>query len=107
MFDLSRVDTVTGTVRVFEWTEPHAWLDLLITDQSGQSQVVAFQCLDPGVLQRHGWNRYSLLSGQRVQVSYYPERSGRPGGALRTVTLGNGTVLASYDFPPQAQRPAQ
>jgi hypothetical protein len=100
IFDLSKVQTVQGTVRAFQWNEPHAWIDLMISGASGEQHVVSFQCLGPGVLRRKGWRRSSLKAGESVRVNFFPERFSRPGGAVRTVTLPDGTVLGSYDFAP-------
>lgn len=103
--DFSRILFVQGTVERFEWAEPHAWVRVATTDEKGQPQVLAFQCFGPAILRRRGWTDRSLQPGQTVRISYFPYRAGRGGGALRTVTLANGAILAAYDFPPRGTPP--
>ena len=35
MFDLTKEVTVDGTVKEWQWTNPHAWLQVLVTDSTG------------------------------------------------------------------------
>jgi hypothetical protein len=100
-FDLRRTRTVRATLRLFEWTEPHSWLDVIVVDDQGQSARASFQCLDPPMLRRKGWSKRRLRVGETLLVNYFPNRDGSPGGAVRTVQFPDGTVLAAYDFPVQ------
>ena len=36
MFDYMRIVEVTGTVKVFHWTNPHAWLHVMAPDPAGK-----------------------------------------------------------------------
>ena len=36
MFDQNKVNTLTGTVKQLEWVNPHAWLQIEITDANGK-----------------------------------------------------------------------
>jgi hypothetical protein len=93
MFDLNRVATVQGTVKVVEWTNPHVWLWISQTHSTGAG-TYAFETVSPGELARfYGWNRTSLGIGQKVTVEFAPLRSGKNGGAVRKITLANGQSL--------------
>src|SRR5215510_10290906 len=35
MFDDTKSVTLVGTVKVFQWTNPHCWIQLLVPDKSG------------------------------------------------------------------------
>jgi Family of unknown function (DUF6152) len=65
----------------------------------------------PGPLARQGWNRQSVVPGDRVTIEVNPLRSGNPGGAFRKLTiLSTGQVLAAGGIgtaPNAAQPPAQ
>jgi hypothetical protein len=90
MFDLARIATVQGKVKVVEWTNPHVWV--WVDDEAARS--FAFETVSPGELMRfHGWNRSSLGIGQTITVEYAPLRSGRNGGAVRRITFADGKVL--------------
>ena len=102
MFDLTRETTVTGTVKVVEWTNPHVWVFIVREGVAQEVATYAFETASPGELMRfYGWNKSTLSVGDKVTVRYAPLRSGKPGGSVKSITLGNGKVLQT----PQAKIP--
>jgi hypothetical protein len=95
MFDMTRVETIRGTVKAVEWGSPHVWIWLVTTDQQG-AVTYGFETISPGELVRfYGWTKSSLGVGDKVTLDYVPLRSGRNGGALRKITLPDGRVLVT------------
>lgn len=93
MFDNTRTETVTGTVYMFEWSNPHTWLWVDVDDGKGGDVKWGFESAAPSELSRSGWNKHSLSPGEKVTVEYRPLKDGRPGGSLGKVTKSDGTVL--------------
>jgi hypothetical protein len=94
MFDQTRKVTVQGTIRSLEWANPHVWVWVDVADDKGGSAPYAFETNAPSELSRFfGWTRRSLAAGDRVTIDYSPLKSGRNGGALRTITVADGRVL--------------
>ena len=94
MFDLTREATVSGTVRAVEWTNPHVWIFVVRQGGEADAATYAFESVSPGELVRfYGWTKASLTVGDKVAVRYAPLRSGKLGGALKSITLSNGKVL--------------
>lgn len=77
------------TVERWVWTNPHTFL--YVRDASGKRW--AFEGMSPNHLSRAGWSKRSLTSGEKVDLTYYKLRDGRPGGFNVTVTRADGTVL--------------
>src|SRR5215204_3738745 len=93
MYDQTRKLTVEGTVTVLEWTNPHIWVWVEVADGGGV-QTYGFESNAPSELTRFfGWTKRALTPGDKVTVDYSPLKSGRNGGALRTITFGDGRVL--------------
>ena len=93
MFDYTRSETFEGTVKEFQWTNPHSWLQLLVADSHGQEVEWSLE-LGPLVgLQRAGWKPRSLQPGDKVKVIINPLRDGSHGGRLVTVTLPDGHIF--------------
>ena len=94
MFDASKVDTVVGTVKEFNWTNPHTSV-LLVVDAGGAvpAGVWTLEASSPGVMKRSGWDKHSFGPGDKITASFYPLRDGGLGGALRKVVLADGKVL--------------
>jgi hypothetical protein len=88
MYDRSKTGTMKGTVKIFQWTNPHVILWLLAEPVGGGApQEWSFETTSPGVLTRAGWTRQSIKVGDRVSVEYDPLRDGSHGGSLNSVTL--------------------
>ena len=93
MFDHDKTITVSGTVRKWEWTNPHTWLTLDVPGPQGEIVEWKIEGLSPNILSRQGWSSNSIHTGDRVTVEVNPLRGGGPGGALVKVTLPDGKVL--------------
>ena len=91
MFDQSRQVSVAGTVRDFEWTNPHAFIEV----EDGQGKVWGIELNSPNNLVRQGWKRDVLKPGDKISVTLNPLRDGRPGGLFNAVTLPDGRVLGN------------
>lgn len=103
--DMSKRATVQGSVTTLEWTNPHVWLWIAVTDAKGASAPYAFESLAPSELTRFfGWNKRVVTPGQPVTIEYTPFRNGERGGALVTVTFADGRVLRGRPAPPQLER---
>jgi hypothetical protein len=94
MFDTTHQQVVHGTVKTIEWVSPHVWLWVEVDSGDGKTVPYGFETLSPGQLLRDfDWKRNSVNVGDKIEVTYAPLRSGRPGGGLVKVMLGNGQVL--------------
>jgi hypothetical protein len=88
MFEPTKTLTFKGTVKTFQWTNPHVVLWVLVQpDGGGAAQEWSLETTSPGVLTRAGWTRQSLKAGDRVSVVLSPLRDGSHGGSLNSVTL--------------------
>jgi Family of unknown function (DUF6152) len=88
MFEPTKTLTFKGTVKTFQWTNPHVVLWVLVQpDGGGAAQEWSLETTSPGVLTRAGWTRTSLKVGDRVSVVLSPLRDGSHGGSLNSVTL--------------------
>ena len=95
MFDATRQVTVQGTVKQFTWSNPHVWLDVIVTNDKGEMQQWGLESLAVGLLYRDGWTADSLKPGDNVTVQLHPMRDGSVGGQLIKVVFPDGRVLNS------------
>lgn len=93
MFDASKEVTITGTVKEFQYTNPHSWLEVNAPDASGKVTTWAFEAEGPSTLLRNGIKKSSFMPGDKVAVKTHPLKDGRPGGNFMTATKADGTVL--------------
>ena len=95
MFDNQKKVTVSGTVRQFQWTHPHAYIQLVAKDSSGRDVEWSMEMGAPMYLYARGWRPSSLKAGQRVTITINPLRNGRPGGVVRDVTGADGKAIGT------------
>ena len=94
MFDQKKIVTLEGTVHQFQWTNPHAFIELDVSTR-GRTQRWSIELNSPNNLTRQGWRRSSLKAGDEVTVRIAPLRNGNPGGLFLDVRKADGTVLDS------------
>jgi hypothetical protein len=95
MFDSDQRVTVSGTVKDFQWTNPHAWIFLMAPGKDGQLVQWAIEMGGPGGLSREGWTQASLKPGMDVQVTIHPLRDGTNGGQFMAIKFPDGTQLGN------------
>jgi hypothetical protein len=99
-YDRTKQVTLTGVVREFQWTNPHAWIQIVVTDAQGHEVEWGAECGSPNMMARTGWKRTTLTPGDRVTAVINPLLDGKPNGSLVKLTLADGTVLGPGDAPP-------
>lgn len=92
-FDINRPIVLEGVVTRMEFSNPHSWLHIEVTTESGEKQQWAVEGGAPNALIRRGWNRNSIPAGIRVSVEGYQarDRSFRANG--REIKLPDGSSL--------------
>ena len=103
-YDNDHPQTVEGTVKQVNWTNPHITfvVDTAVKD-GPQAGTWVFEVSSPGVLTRSGWTKRSLLPGDQATFLYLPLRDGRKGGFLFKVKLPDGKELTYSLAVPEEQ----
>lgn len=92
MFDNTKEVTLEGTVKEFQWKNPHSFIQLMVK-QGGKDVEWSLEGGSPNIMGRNGWKRTSLSAGEKVKILIHPLRDGRPGGTFLEVHKTNGEVL--------------
>jgi uncharacterized protein DUF6152 len=106
MFDAGKLVTVAGTVKEFQWTNPHAFILMMVADSDGQVEQWSIEMGGPGGLARQGWVPKTLKPGMNISVIMHPLRDGH-GGQFLAVTLPDGTQMGNPNVEPTPERTAQ
>lgn len=93
MFDRTKTFTIEGTVRVFQWTNPHSYIQLLVEDDNGRQQEWSFEMAAVIYLYERGWRKSSLQAGDRIAITASPLRKGGNGGLVIDVRRLDGKPL--------------
>jgi hypothetical protein len=96
MFDRARARVVAGTVKQFQWTNPHAWLQLEAAD--GDTKVEwSIELGGINSLARSGYRPGTFKPGDAVSVFLAPHVDGVPAGLYIGARLPDGTVLGRME----------
>lgn len=93
MFDMKTTKTLVGTVKQFEWTNPHSWLWVYVPNDKGEMEQWGIEGMSPNFLGRRGWSKNTLRPGDKITLEIHPLRNGEKGGTFLTVTLPDGKVM--------------
>jgi len=91
MFDPEKTVTLKGTVKDFEWQNPHVWLEMNVMDQA-TGKVVKYS-LEMGSVARStydGWKKDTVRPGDAITATMHPLKDGSRGGMYLSVELPSG-----------------
>ena len=93
MFDQTKQVSLKGTVKEFQWTNPHAFIRVEVAE-NGTSDVWDVELNSPYNLKRQGWSSSSVKTGDKITIVLNPLRDlSHKGGLFIAVTLPDGSVL--------------
>jgi hypothetical protein len=95
MFDTAKRMTMSGTVTSFEWTNPHAYIEIDVANEKGVVKHWSVELGSTSILMQAGWKFSDIKAGDKITVVLNPLRSGEAGGLLVTVTVRDGRVLGN------------
>ena len=94
MFDAEKTITMQGTVKEFEWVNPHSWLRVTVNDEkTGKAAVWALELSSPSRLVTMGMHADSVKPGDVVSVTFHPMKDGTRGGQFMQATLPGGKQI--------------
>ena len=93
MFDMNKTVTLKGTVKQFQWTNPHCYIQLMVKDASGAEKEWSLEMGAPMYLYAKGWRPTILKAGTPVTIVINPLRNGEPGGVVLTAATADGKPI--------------
>ena len=92
MFNNDKTITLEGTVKEFQWTNPHIWVQVMVPDATGKPVEWSIEGGSPNGLSRQGWSRKVAKAGDKATVTVHPLKDGSPGGSLISLTINGDKV---------------
>lgn len=96
VFDMQTEKTIEGTIVEFQWTNPHTWTWVDVTNADGTVTRWGLEGMSPNFLGRRGWSKNTFKPGDHVTMVIAPLKSGEPGGTLMRATLADGTQMVNF-----------
>ncbi|WP_109488585.1 DUF6152 family protein [Occallatibacter savannae] len=92
-FDGTKPVRLVGRITRVEWTNPHAYLYLDVTDAKGNTANWGAESAGPGALSRRGWKKTDLKIGDSVVIDGYRAKDGSKLVDCRRITLPDGRSI--------------
>ena len=92
MFDMTKTQTIEGTVVEFAWTNPHSSIQVDVQTPNGVERW-GVEMGSPNSMVKAGWKSNIIKAGDKVTVAVHPLKSGEHGGIFMSITLPDGRKL--------------
>jgi hypothetical protein len=99
MFDFTKETTLTGTIKEFQWTNPHTFTWIDVPNEAGGVDTYGIEGMSPNFLGRRGWSKNTLKPGDKVTIIIYPLKDGQKGGTFLRCKLADGTEMVMFGNP--------
>lgn len=90
MFDHDKVVTITGTVSEWVFRNPHVFLYVNVTSDSGEMVKYSVEMSNITNMIKVGFSPTTFKAGDKVTVELHPLADGRPGGNYIVATSSDG-----------------
>ncbi len=104
MFDSTKQVTLVGTVKEFEWDNPHCWIQVLVPDANAPQALQVewgVEMDSPLAMFRRGWKPGTLKVGDKITVVINPLRDGRPSGQFVSAIGPDGKPIGTLPAAPK------
>ena len=96
MYDSQNPITITGTVKRFEWTNPHAFVFLEVKDEkTGKMVEWEVEMMSLNHLRGYGWTSKTVKQGDSLSATGSPAKSGAPSMIANRMKLADGREIRS------------
>ena len=95
MYDMANPVTIKGTVKRFEWTNPHAFIFIDVKDAKGATVEWEIEMMSLNHLRSYGWVRTTVKPGDVIGATGAPAKSGAPSMIAGVVELPDGRKIRS------------
>jgi hypothetical protein len=98
-FDSTKQTTLTGTVKEFDWTNPHTWIWINVPNDKGGTDLWGVEGMSPNYLGRRGWTKSTIKPGEKITIVGRPMKDGSKAAMFMSATLANGKVMTQSGQP--------
>jgi len=96
-FDSTKVVELTGTIKEFQFKNPHTWIQVMVPNEKGGAVEWSLEWGSPNALGRQGFRPTSFPVGAKVTVRINPMKSGSTGGAFVGAKFEDGKTIGTWN----------
>jgi hypothetical protein len=88
---------ITGTVKEFQFMNPHSWIQVNVPDANGKNVEWSVEWGSPNQLGREGVRPSTFSPGAKVTMKVRPMTNGQPIASFVGAKMSDGTVVGKWD----------
>ena len=96
-FSADKVIEVTGTIKEFQFTNPHSWIQVIVENAKGEKVEWSLEWGSPNSLGRQGIRPSTFPAGARATMRLRPMLNGAPAGAFVGAKFADGKTVGRWD----------
>ncbi len=93
MYDINKPIRLVGKLTKLEWSNPHSYFHIDVTNATGQVTSWAAEGAGPGALSRRGFQKGDIKIGDTLVVDGYLAKTGAKIVDARRVQLPGGRII--------------
>lgn len=90
---------LTGTVKQFQFTNPHSWIQVDVKEQNGKMVEWSVEWGSPNSLSREGIHPSTFPVGAKVTFKVHQVKSAAPLASFVAAKFEDGTIVGKWDSP--------
>ena len=94
---------ISGTVKQFQFLNPHSWIQVNVTDETGKVVEWSLEWGSPNELGRQGVRPSTFPPGAKVTFKIRPVKSGAPVAAFQAAKFEDGHVIGKWESDAEGQ----
>ena len=95
MYNMANPVTVSGVVKGFGWTNPHAFVYLEVKDEKGNIVEWEVEMMSLNHLTNYGWTRNTVKPGDVISCTGGAAKNGAPSMISSYMKLADGRMIKS------------
>jgi uncharacterized protein DUF6152 len=95
MYDSQNPITITGVVKRFEWTNPHAFIFVEVKGADGKMVEWEVEMMSLNHLRSYGWTSKTVKPGDPISCTGSPAKSGAPSMISNRMKLADNREIRS------------
>src|SRR5262249_16035903 len=94
---LETTKTISGTVKEFQFKNPHSWIQVNVKHATGKLTEWSVEWGSPNQLGREGIRPSTFPTGAEVTIKLRPEGTGAPLGIFVGAKMADGKTLGKWE----------
>jgi hypothetical protein len=88
---------ITGTVKEFQFKNPHSWIQVNVPDANGKITEWSVEWGSPNQLGRDGYRPSTFPPGAKVTMKVHPMANGAPVAGFMAAKFPDGKTIGKWD----------